>query len=158
MVTQKFCDSATQIQSFLNHRFRLYLIVNCVPFLFCITTASIYMAIYYIAFNSLQNIVIEVFRLSINFSSQQIRNALLTVALERIVATIKLEKYKMATKFSLFCYLTLLSYSTSAVYTCFIYYCKCHSGYPGAERGVSWMVLNVSAWARQDFPGQIWHP
>ena len=103
---------------------RLYILVSCSPFMVIIPIASIYISAYYLIFYPQPHFVIDILETLINFSSQQIRHTLLIFIAERIIATIFLERYILASKIILFVCLTVFSYSATAFYMILIYYCK----------------------------------
>ena len=66
--------------------------------------------------------IIEVLRALISFASQQIRFSMFLIVLERIIATIKLEGYKLESSLTLFWGLTLFTYLVSICITAVVYY------------------------------------
>ena len=74
------------------------------------------LAIYYFIYQTERTVIPQYFLYIINFSSQQIRNSLLCLVIERIMATIYLQRYKLSSTINLFIGLTIWSYASSAVY------------------------------------------
>ena len=91
--------------------------VGCLPYMSVVTLISLYLAIYYLIYQTQQHFTIEILKTLLAFSTQQIRNSFLFIIFERIYATVKLEKYTMHSKLQLFWALNALSLTASLLYT-----------------------------------------
>ena len=74
------------------------------------------MAVWYLTMDTENHVVLQLIRALLAFCSQQIRASLIVIVIERIIATIFLERYKLSSQLSLFWGLTIFTYLTSLLY------------------------------------------
>ena len=96
--------------------FRVYLYVWCLPFMLFTTFVAFYVSAFFLIFNHQQHPSIDILRTLLAFNTQQIRNTFIFVILERIYATIKLEKHSLKSDCKTFCSFTVISFLASLLF------------------------------------------
>uniref|UniRef100_A0AC35F8N1 Uncharacterized protein n=1 Tax=Panagrolaimus sp. PS1159 TaxID=55785 RepID=A0AC35F8N1_9BILA len=95
----------------------MYLLICALPFTISLNFATIFLSTVYLIHHDEKVFLFEIVRNVVTISSQQIRNSLFVIVIERIFATIWFEKYRFSSKGSLFLWLSVFSYFWAILYT-----------------------------------------